>query len=49
MIKEGMDVIMRATHLLNPGQIPVIAMNAPLYALVKHIQWIWPQTLGEDK
>ena len=35
MIKHGIGVVIRATHFLNPGQIPVIAMDAPLYALAK--------------
>ena len=38
MIKNGMDVVMRATHFLNPEQIPVIAMDAPLYSLAKLTQ-----------
>ena len=33
MIKHGMDVVRLATEFLNPGQIPVIAFDAPLYAL----------------
>ena len=38
MIKKGMDVVMRATHFLNPEQIPVIAINAPLHSLAKLTQ-----------
>ena len=49
MIKHGMDVLREATQFLNPGQIPVIALDAPLYALAKYVQWHWPQTHGEDK
>ena len=49
MIKHGMDVLRVATQFLNPGQIPVIALDTPLYALAKYIQWNWPQTHGEDK
>ena len=49
MIKHGMDVLREATQFLNPGQIPVVALDAPLYALAKYIQWNWPQTHGEDK
>lgn len=33
---------------LNPGQTPVVAADQPLYALVKQIQWTWPE-YGEDK
>ena len=39
MIKHGMDVVRLATEFLNPGQIPVIAFDDPLYALAKFIQW----------
>lgn len=49
MIKHGMDVVRNTTHFLNPIQIPVIAMDAPLFALAKYIQWKWPNTHGEDK
>ncbi len=33
MIKHGMNVVCWAIDFLNPGQIPVIAFDAPLYAL----------------
>ena len=42
-------MLKRATQFLNPSQIPVIALDAPLYALVKYVQWNWPQTHGESK
>ena len=34
---------------LNPGQIPIIAFDQPLYALAKQIQWYWPDAYGKDK
>ena len=43
MIKHGMDVLREATQFLNLGQIPVMAVDAPLYALAKFVQWSWPQ------
>ncbi len=49
MVKHGMDVIREAIQFLNPGQIPVIALDAPLYALAKYVQWNWPHTYGETK
>ncbi len=49
MIKHGMNVLRWATSFLNPGQIPVIAFDAPLYALAKFTQWNWPETHGEEK
>ena len=33
MIKHGKDVRGKATHFFNPGQISVIALDAPLYDL----------------
>lgn len=47
MIKHGMNVVRWATNFLNPGQIPLIALDAPLYALAKFVQWNWPNTHGE--
>jgi len=49
MIKHGMNVVRQSTEFLNPMQIPVIAMDAPLFALAKYIQWKWPDTHGECK
>ena len=49
MIKHGINVLRWATEFLNPGQIPVMAFDAPLFALAKFIQWNWPDTHGEDK
>ena len=49
MIIHGMNVIRAAVELVNQGQTPVIAMDQPLFALAKQIQWQWPPTHGEDK
>ena len=49
MIQHGINVIKEATHLLNPNQIPIIAMDQPLYALAKEIQWDKTETYGEGK
>jgi hypothetical protein len=49
MIKHGMNVIKDATQFLNEGQIPVMTVDQPLFALAKYIQWKSPQTHGEDK
>ena len=32
----------------NPGQVPVIVMDQPFFALVKYAQWNWPENLGES-
>ncbi len=48
MIKHSMTVVQSVVQYLNPGQVPVLAADQPLYALAKQIQWSWPSTLGED-
>ena len=35
MVKHGMDVVQSITSHINPGQIPVIALDKPLFALAK--------------
>lgn len=42
MIKHSFCVVKSAVQHLNPGQIPVITFDQPLYALAKQIQWKWP-------
>eukprot|EP00794_Sanderia_malayensis_P012494 gene12494-13777_t len=49
MICHGMNVIKQAVNLLNLNQVPVIAMDQPLFALAKFIQWTWPDIYGESK
>ena len=48
MIRHAMDVVKAAVNELNPGQIPVITLDQPLYAIAKEVQWNWPDTFGED-
>ena len=43
-----MSTIRDIIAFLNPGQIPVVAADQPLYALAKQIQWQWPE-YGEDE
>ena len=47
MIKHAMTITKEATEHLNPGQIPVITMDQPLFSLAKQIQWTWP-SLSEE-
>ena len=49
MVKHGMNMVRWATDFLNPGQIPVVAFDAPLYAIAKFTQWKWTDTHGEGK
>ena len=48
MIQHSMNVIKKATEHLNPGQVPVIAVDQPLYSVAKKIQWNWPESHGEQ-
>ena len=49
MIKHSMNVSKAAVQHLNPGQVSIITMDQPLFALAKSIQWNFPDTHGEDK
>ena len=40
---------MQWTEILNPGQTCVLGADQPLYAIIKLIQWQFPDTLGEYK
>ena len=46
VVKHAMTVAMHALLHLNPDQVPVIAMDPPLYSMAKQIQWSWPDTMG---
>lgn len=48
MVKHGMCVIEKAVRFLNPGQVPVMTVDQPLFALAKMVQWRWPSTHGEN-
>ena len=49
MIRHAMDVIMLSENYLNPGQVPVISLHQPLYAVANKIQWNWNDSYGEQK
>jgi len=49
LASAAMSVPQWITEYLNPGQLPVMASDAPFYALVKLIQWNWPDTYRENK
>ena len=42
MIRHSMSVVRKAVQFLNPGQIPVVTFDQPLYAIAKQVQWNWP-------
>ena len=49
MIHHAMNMVVDATKHINPAQITVIDADQPLYSIIKHVQWTWPETHGEDK
>ena len=49
MLRHSFEVIQEAVHHVNPGQIPVITVDQPLFAKMKQIQWSMDRLYGEDK
>lgn len=49
MIVHTMNTVKSLTEFLNPGQVPVVSCDQPLYAIAKKIQWQWPERYGERK
>ena len=49
MIRHSIDVVKKAVESLNPGQIPVVIVDQPLYTIAKQIQWNWTGSQGEDR
>ena len=49
MIRHSMIVVRDAVQFLNPGQIPVVTFDQPLYAIAKQVQWNRPDMFGEDQ
>ena len=49
MMCHSMDVIQQAIEHLSPGQVPVITVDQPLFAICKEIQWTWLEKYGEAK
>lgn len=49
MICHALSVISSAVARVNPGQVPVVTFDQPLYALAKQIQWNWSNKFGEKQ
>ena len=49
MWQHAMDKIKERLAYLNPDQIPVITADQPIYAVLKQVQWQWPEQYGERK
>ena len=46
MIQHSMNIIKSAVHHVNPGQVPVITFDQPLFEIAKQIQWSEPALYG---
>jgi len=49
MIRHCLTVDDAVVKKLRPSQTPVVTVDQSLYALMKQIQWQWPDSFGEDK
>ena len=49
MQKHAMIVIKKAIEFVNPGQVPVMEGDCPLYAQQKKCQWAYKNEVGESK
>ena len=49
MISHAMKVVKKAVSHLNGNQTPILAMDQPLYAIAKKLQWMLPSIYGEEK
>ena len=43
MSRHSMNMVKKAVTVVNPGLIPVIACDQPLFKIAKQIQWRWPE------
>lgn len=48
MMTHSMKIVRDATHFLNPGQIPVLVADQPLYALLKTAQFLRLNSFDEN-
>ena len=44
-----MGGVKQAVNHVNSNQTPVIALDQPLYAIAKQIQWNWSDIYGEEE
>lgn len=49
MMRHCLTVVQAVVKKVSPSQTPVVTVDQPLYALMKQIQWHWPNGFGEDK
>ena len=45
-VRHCAKIIVKLTKKLNPGQVPIITADQPVYALGKQVQWFYPHEFG---
>ena len=48
-VRHVMDKTKETLAYLTPDQIPVINANQPIFAVLKQVQWQWPEQYNKDK
>ena len=51
-VRHVVDQIKQTVSFLNPGQVPIMTADQPIYAVAKQVQWHWPEQygdIGDDK
>ena len=48
-LNHVMNLVKEAVEHLNPNQTPVLTMGQLLSAKAKEIQWLWPDSFGNNK
>ena len=48
-VRHPMNEVRDTIIHLKPGQVPVITANQPIYALIKKVQWHWPNLYDKVK
>ena len=49
MIRHPVAIVRDAVEFLNPGQIPVVTFDQPLYAIAKQVLWNSQDQFDEDQ
>ena len=49
MVKHGMEIIKETIDFFNPGQVPVMACDCPVFEVARQLQCKFPESFGEDK
>ena len=45
-VRHCTKIIVKLTKKLNPGQVPIISADQPVYPIGKQVQWLCPHEFG---